>query len=52
MIKITTTVDKETLDLMRKYSKETGIPQAEIIRRSVREYLTTRITKTKKEGER
>ena len=39
MIKIATTMDKETNDALHAYSQLTGVPIAEVIRRSVRMYL-------------
>ena len=50
MIKIGTTLDKPTLDALRAYSERTGVPQAEVIRRAVREYLTRMDQTQKGEG--
>jgi metal-responsive CopG/Arc/MetJ family transcriptional regulator len=50
MIKIGTTLDKPTLDTLRAYSERTGVPQAEVIRRAVREYLARMDQTQKGEG--
>lgn len=48
-VQISTTMDQDTLDNLREYSKTSGVPIAEIIRRSVRNYLAQAKPKAKKE---
>lgn len=45
VIRISTLIDTDTLELLHAYSSKTGVPMAEIYRRAVREYLKN------KEGE-
>lgn len=41
IVKISTTMDKATLEALRTYSKTSGMPIAEAIRRAVRMYLAS-----------
>jgi hypothetical protein len=50
-VQISTTMDQDTLNNLREYSKTSGVPIAEIIRRSVRSYLSQAIQRAKKEEE-
>ena len=39
MVKSCTYIDRPTRDALQEYSRHTGVPQSEVIRRAVRAYL-------------
>lgn len=49
MVSVGTKIDAETLARLRAYSEDSGIPQAEIIRRAVRAWLEEKKSKEGKD---